>query len=962
VYAGRCFSLFLFVGSVLLLTTPVSSAREPAGVLVGWDRFDGSILLEELNCVACHAPGDSGGKVSARESPLLAGVGGRVTPQYLRAFLSNPQHVKPGTPMPDLLHALPEKQREETVDQLVHYLVSLGGPIDQRSSGASLMQIKQGEELYHTIGCVACHQPFGPAPAHKKDPLAAFREDDPRTILSHSIPLGDLASKTTVEALARFLEDPLAVRPSGRMPHLPLEPGESRHLAAYLLREQYSPKEQAPGVGIDFTLYEGGFSRVPDFEKLTPKLEGEARNFDLATVEKKWGKPLRSNFAVRFQGLIDIQQAGNYRFWTRSDDGSTLKIDGKVVVNNDGVHAPEERQGEIQLQPGKHPIEVGFQQVGGGYELSVSWQPPGARGRSPIPSGVLLHAAAAMIPRGIVDFKVEEGKAQHGKELFSQLGCASCHATEPGKKQLPSAIKAPPLLRLDPASKGGCLAEEVQAGRPRFALVEKQRQALREALTAWKGKTAPPTVSFPPRTSASEARLEHTMSALRCYACHTRNGKGGPDQERFAYFVYTAPVDLGDEGRRPPPLDDVGAKLSKAGFEETFFSGKRYRTYMATRMPLFGKDNVGHLPEWFADADRGKVATHEPAPFSSRLVDDGRLLLGSKTLVCLNCHSWGGLHLPGAEGVDLVQSARRLQPDWFHALLVDPQKVRPGTRMPAAWPEGKSYLPDIQGGDMHKQIDALWTYLSLGLKGGMPPGLSPDDRSLLVPTTEPIVFRTFLDQVGAHAILVGFRERTHLAFDANRVRSVEAWTGDFVSTKAAWEGRAGLYAQIAGSNLVRFPEGPPFATLDDPKSPWPDDVPKANLGSRRTPPGWRYLGYQFDKDRVPTFLYRIHDIDVEETPGSAFRKDAAVLFRKFRLTAPRQPDHFYLRVAEGKTIIAEKGMFVVDDHLRYRITAAQSKPIIRAGGKGKELLVPIRFAPVEGGKRQQAELLVELNW
>jgi len=35
-----------------------------------------------------------------------------------------------------------------------------------------------------------------------------------------------------------------------------------------------------------------------------------------------------------------------------------------------------------------------------------------------------------------------------------------------------------------------------------------------------------------------------------------------------------------------------------------------------------------------------------------------------------------------------------------------------------------------------------------------------------------------------------------VAFDANRVRPVLAWTGEFLSAKAAWNGRAGQYARI----------------------------------------------------------------------------------------------------------------------------------------------------------------------
>lgn len=190
---------------------------EKSGIVAGWDRFHGSMLLGELNCVSCHR--DEGKSISVKQAPNLAEVGSRITPQFLRSFLSDPQQAKAGTPMPDLLHGLEAKEKNTKVDGLVHYLASLGGPIKQQGT-SSRGRIERGKELFHSIGCVACHQPFSAPPKHKKDP-DFLRDDDetPTKLESPSVPFGDLAKKTTVEALASFLADPLHVRPSGRMPN-----------------------------------------------------------------------------------------------------------------------------------------------------------------------------------------------------------------------------------------------------------------------------------------------------------------------------------------------------------------------------------------------------------------------------------------------------------------------------------------------------------------------------------------------------------------------------------------------------------------------------------------------------------------------------------------------------------------------------------------------------------------------
>ena len=89
---------------VLHVLIPAGFAADRTGVAVGWDSLTGRALLGELKCTACHT-GDErhADYLLPKESPQLAGVGARVTPQYLRAFLTNPHATKPGTTMPDAL-------------------------------------------------------------------------------------------------------------------------------------------------------------------------------------------------------------------------------------------------------------------------------------------------------------------------------------------------------------------------------------------------------------------------------------------------------------------------------------------------------------------------------------------------------------------------------------------------------------------------------------------------------------------------------------------------------------------------------------------------------------------------------------------------------------------------------------------------------------------------------------------
>src|SRR6185436_3228248 len=178
-------------------------------------------------------------------------------------------------------------------------------------------------------------------------------------------------------------------RPSGRMPSLNLTSSEATSIATYLLRAQApsldDPSKRALIAGLKYNYYESSFSGSDNFEKLVPKASGDAQKFEL-------NHRLRDNgFGFRFSGTIKIPAAGNYTFYTLSDDGSRLYIDDKLVVDNDGDHAPEEKRGNARLTAGDHSIAVTYYNNGAGFELKVSWRGPGFS-KTEIPASVLSHS------------------------------------------------------------------------------------------------------------------------------------------------------------------------------------------------------------------------------------------------------------------------------------------------------------------------------------------------------------------------------------------------------------------------------------------------------------------------------------------------------------------------------------------------------------------------------------------
>ncbi len=137
--------------------------------------------------------------------------------------------------------------------------------------------------------------------------------------------------------------------------------------------------------GLNYQLYDGEWTMLPDFNSLTPFARGD---IDSLTVEPAG---LRANYAMRFTGYLDIPTAGEYTFFLSSDDGSKLTIAGKDVLVNDGIHpATEKRSEKVALPAGKHPIVVSFFQRGGSVQLTLAWEGPGLP-KQQVPSAALFR-------------------------------------------------------------------------------------------------------------------------------------------------------------------------------------------------------------------------------------------------------------------------------------------------------------------------------------------------------------------------------------------------------------------------------------------------------------------------------------------------------------------------------------------------------------------------------------------
>jgi hypothetical protein len=81
-------------------------------------------------------------------------------------------------------------------------------------------------------------------------------------------------------------------------------------------------------------------------------------------------------FLIDYTGTFTVREYGSYEFRLHSDDGSYLYIDGKLVIENDGKHAPESRSGSIPLVVGRHRILVRYAQTNDRMALQLFVRAP----------------------------------------------------------------------------------------------------------------------------------------------------------------------------------------------------------------------------------------------------------------------------------------------------------------------------------------------------------------------------------------------------------------------------------------------------------------------------------------------------------------------------------------------------------------------------------------------------------
>ena len=510
-------------------------------------------------------------------------------------------------------------------------------------------------------------------------------------------------------------------------------------------------------------------------------------------------------------------------------------------------------------------------------------------------------------------FQVDRQLAARGKTLFTEHRCDACHTIN-GPLAMPALVA---LEKVRPER--GCLSGKPGAW-PQYPVSDAQRAAIRAALAA------------PGRAFSVAENVELTLIRLNCLACHQRGEIGGVPANRREFFT-GKDENLGDQGRLPPTLTGVGAKLRAGWLRDVVVNGASVRPYQNTRMPKFGAANTEPLAGWFKQLDTLPPAELTRVAKTDKPHEVGHELAGSKGFNCIACHTFREKSAAAIHALDLMTMSDRLEENWFHHYVANPQRFSPLTIMPSFWPDGKSPLPDVLGGDPGKQRDALWQYLRQGPEAREPQGLVLESLFVTV-SNEAVIIRRAFPGIGKRGIGVGYPAGIHLSFDAGQVRLGSIWSGGFIEASALWRGQGSGQARILGKDTVSFPPGVAFALLESAATPWPTNLAKQA-------DGFAFKGYSLDAQQRPTFRHGFGGVLVEDTFLDIKDADAKPHFvRSLKFPERPPPPGLHFRVAVDR-VIESRGdrEFTVGKGLRVRSSAAGT---VRDVDDMRELLLPVR--------------------
>ncbi|MGD1094487.1 MAG: c-type cytochrome [Bryobacteraceae bacterium] len=488
---------------------------------------------------------------------------------------------------------------------------------------AGTPQLNSGRDMLGRYGCVNCHKVTSP-------------EGVRMTATDHPPSLQHIAAKTTREWIFAWIRNPQAYAATATMPNFQLSEDDARDLSAFLISQS--------------TPY------LVDPVRKTPPVPAQDDAASLQQGSSVYGESFCASCHA-MQNAAGLMVGGNV--------GPELtRIGSKIApewlaewLRNPGVYDPDTLMPHYRFEEKDIGLVMGFL---------------GSKTDSDLLANVHLEPATP-------------AQVAHGKALTVERGCAACHdlngvahqdnfapeLTAVGSLPLAKIVFVPGMEHTLPDYIAAKIRKPRSFGNalkmPQFTFSDSQVDSLVTALLAQtsRAKTLPAALRIqaaPASTYQPAGRAGQLIADMRCFSCHTINGRGGD---------------------MAPDLTWEGSSVQRSWLLNFLKRPNTLRPALIRRMPKFNLSDeeanvladyimtVYQTPEF----DRDQI---DASKFSAADAAQGKDLYYGK-YACNSCHIVDPNKDKGYVGPTLTQVGLRLSAAWIFHWLKNAQALRPGT-------------------------------------------------------------------------------------------------------------------------------------------------------------------------------------------------------------------------------------------------------------------------------------------
>ena len=339
------------------------------------------------------------------------------------------------------------------------------------------------------------------------------------------------------------------------------------------------------------------------------------------------------------------------------------------------------------------------------------------------------------VEKKLLNMTIQEKQIYSGEKLIGHYGCYSCHNIDGFENKKPigislnyegskliskldfglwhekiphtkwdwfyNKINQPEIFDLIPKEDGSVTVKKLKplekSRMPHYGLNDKEITSLVTLIMGLVNDEIPES-KLPEKTPAFVAvsKGEQFIHTNNCLGCHKIDGEGGAIWPSTAKWLKEVADQTNAEDMSlvqsfsPPLLNTQGRKTQPQWLLNWFKNISMVRPHLQARMPSFDytDEEWNKVIAYFQYKDKLSLTYENPHQFTlnSESYKAGEII--QEMGACNNCHFYGDEKPKQAAltwAPNLVLSKERLRPEWLIEWYTDPQKIMPGTKMPAPY-------------------------------------------------------------------------------------------------------------------------------------------------------------------------------------------------------------------------------------------------------------------------------------